>query len=49
MKGWAKKLGLILGLIASCLIIGQAVAGWVGDKDKDETTTEQAQIVAEVA
>ena len=50
MKGWAKKIGLVLGIIASCLVIGQAVSGWVGDKDKDEdTTTEQAQIVAEVA
>lgn len=47
MKGWAKKIGLILGIVASVLIIGQTVSGWVGDKTEDKTDTE-ASIVAVV-
>lgn len=42
-----KKIGFYLGLVASALIIGTTVAGWVNDKknnDKDNKT-ETAQIV----
>lgn len=48
MKSWAKKIGLILGIVASVLIIGQTVSGWVGNKTEDKTDTDTASIVAVV-
>lgn len=42
-----RKIGFYLGIVASALIIGTTIAGWVNDKknnDKDNNT-ETAQIV----
>lgn len=43
-----KKIALVLGIIASLLIIGTSVSGWVQDyKNKnDDTGTEQTAAVA---
>ena len=45
-QGWLKKVGMVLGIIASLIVIGNAASGWMGDKDKttDDTTTETACI-----
>lgn len=44
-----KKIALVLGIIASILIIGTSVSGWVQDyknKNDDTTGTEQTAAVA---
>ena len=42
-----KKIALVLGIIASLLIIGTSVSGWVQDyKDKNPDNTEQTAAVA---
>ena len=49
MKGWAKKIGLVLGIIASCLVIGQSINGWVNnDKTEDEPAGSETAVVAVV-
>ena len=43
MKGWVKKLIMIVGAVASLIIIGTSVSGWIGNKDtktEDKTNTE---------
>ena len=51
---WVKKLGLILGIVAAAIFIGNSVSGWVSDaKDKDTTdpaaTGSESAVVSVVA
>ena len=52
MKGWVKKLVMILGVVASLIVIGSSVSGWIGEKDTvtdtgSDTTTE-ASVVTDI-
>lgn len=38
---WVKKLGLILGIVAAAIFIGNSVSGWIS-KAKDKDTTKPA-------
>ena len=48
MKGWAKKIGLVLGIIASCLVIGQSINGWVNNDTETEPAGSETAVVAVV-
>lgn len=50
---WVKKLGLILGIVAAAIFIGNSVSGWISNaKDKDTTdpaTGSESAVVSVVA
>ena len=46
---WVKKVGLVLGIIASVLVISNSVSGWVNTEKSDDVNTEnQTQAVCVV-
>lgn len=53
MKGWVKKLVMILGVVASLIVIGSSVSGWIGEKEDTVTdtgsdTTTEASVVLDL-
>ncbi|MBQ3115468.1 MAG: hypothetical protein IJC07_00395 [Clostridia bacterium] len=54
MKGWVKKLILIVGAVASLIIIGTSVSGWLGGKDNtkientDNETNTEVSVVSDM-
>lgn len=47
MEKTAKKVGLILGIVACAIFIGTSVAGWIGNKNdnkKDDTGSQTAVV-----
>lgn len=46
-NGWLKKVGLIAGIVASFIIIGTSVHGWVNKDNTEEKTDTETQACIE--
>lgn len=44
-KGWFAKAGMVLGVIASCMVIGNGVSSWVNKEAPEENTNTETAAV----